>query len=121
MANFTGQKYISLETYKKTGEPVRTPVWFAMENDKLYFHTSHKTWKVKRIKQNPEVRVAPSTWGGKPKGEWVKGVAKLVEGEEAKRIFKLINSRYGLNGRIIIFFEKLFQGQRLVFSVRLGS
>jgi len=39
-AELQNQKYISLTTYRKTGAAVRTPVWFAEENGKLYIFTN---------------------------------------------------------------------------------
>jgi len=73
VAAFAGKKYLSLETYKKSGTPVRTVVWFAVEDGKFYFHTPHKTWKLKRIRKNPAVRMAPSSFRGKILGDWFDG------------------------------------------------
>ena len=58
LAQFVDQKYISLETFKKNGQGVKTPVWFVLHNDAFYVYTEADSWKVKRIHNNPRVRVA---------------------------------------------------------------
>ena len=57
LAPFDDQNYLSLETFKKTGRGVRTPVWFVVHNDAFYVYTEADSWKVKRIRNNPRVRV----------------------------------------------------------------
>ncbi len=54
-----GHQYLNLTTYRKSGEPVRTPVWFAQEGDTLYLFTNGETGKVKRIRNSGRVLVAP--------------------------------------------------------------
>ena len=57
LEQFHNQKYINFETYKKDGSPVRTPVWFVIDNDLLYVITREYTGKVKRLKNNQNVRI----------------------------------------------------------------
>ena len=52
-AEIHGQGYISLATFRKSGVAVYTPIWFAEENNKLYFMTNSKLGKCKRIRNNP--------------------------------------------------------------------
>jgi PPOX class probable F420-dependent enzyme len=117
VAAFANQKYLSLETYKKNGNPVRTVVWFTIENGVFYFHSSYKTWKLKRIRKNPAVRIAPSKFRGEILGEWFNGKAKFVPEPEASRILPLINRKYGLWGKIIISIEKRTSGRRVVVAI----
>src|SRR5260370_2214252 len=77
ISRFRGEKVISLETYRRNGEPVRTPVWFLEENGILYVHTDDSTGKVKRIRRSPKVRLAPSHFRGKPKTEYIHAQAGL--------------------------------------------
>jgi len=89
-------RYISLETYRKSGEPVRTPV-LVVEDKGLYFvRTDPRSGKVKRIRGNPRVRMAPSNFGGKVEGTWVDGQASMVTGDEAERVQALFRAKYGL-------------------------
>jgi hypothetical protein len=113
-------KFISLETYKRNGEAVRTPVWFVEESDLIYFHSPEKSWKVKRLQRNPVVRLAPCTRFGRIEGNWLKGKATRIDGEEdTKRIVKMVNSKQkGLDGRILGFFEKK---NRVAFSIKLDA
>ena len=65
---FQGQKYLSLTSFRKSGVPVRTPVWFAEAEGKLYLFTNPKSGKAKRIRNNPRVLIAPCTMRGKVTG-----------------------------------------------------
>jgi uncharacterized protein len=111
-------KFISLETYKRNGEAVRTPVWFVEENGLIYFHSPAKSWKVKRLRRNPVVRLAPCARFGRIEGDWLMGKATRIDGEDGKRIVKLVNSKQGLDGRILGFFEKK---NRVAFSIKLDA
>lgn len=109
-------KFISLETYKKSGEAVRTPVWFAIEGDLIYFHTPATSGKVKRLRRNPKVRVAPCSRFGKIEGDWFEGVATELGKEEVERVIKLVNSRLGPLDRLISLFHRK---NRIAFSIKL--
>ena len=63
-----GQKYISLATFRKNGLVVNTPVWFAEQGEKLYVMTRSDSGKYKRIRNNPQIKVAACTMGGKITG-----------------------------------------------------
>ena len=74
-------QYIALETFKKNGQAVSTPVWIVREGNKLLVMTQGNSWKVKRIRNNPRVRIAESDVRGKPEGEFVEGVARVITGQ----------------------------------------
>lgn len=110
-------KFICLETYKKDGKPVRTPVWFAVEGDLIYFHTPATSGKVKRLRRNPNVRVAACSRFGKIEGEWFKGTAtEIREEKETKRVIELVNSRLGFLDKIISIFHRK---NRIAFSIKI--
>ena len=77
LSNFDGERVISLETYRRNGLPVRTPVWFLRENGLLYVYTDDSTGKVKRLRRNPKVKVAPSHFRGKPKADYIDAQAHI--------------------------------------------
>src|SRR5690242_6783272 len=107
LSRFEGEKVISLETYRKNGEPVRTPVWFLEENGILYVHTDDRTGKVKRIRRNPKVRVAPSHFRGKPKTEYVEARAELETGPvPVEKYRSKIYKKYGLQGTFTRFLQR---------------
>jgi len=64
LEDLESQKHISLETYRKNNQPVKTPVWLVIQNDLIYVITREGTGKAKRIKNNPQVKLAPCTFGG---------------------------------------------------------
>jgi uncharacterized protein len=71
-------QYINLTTFRKSGAPVPTPVWFAAHENTLYVETKKRTGKVKRIRRNGRVMLAPCTAGGKITGATVEGKARIV-------------------------------------------
>jgi len=112
-------KFICLETYRKNGEAVRTPVWFTVEGGKVYFHTPVKSGKVKRLRRNPYVRLAPCTRTGKVIGNWVKGKAVQLDERESEKTIRLVNSRLGLLDKIISVFICRIYGRRVAFEIEL--
>ncbi len=101
-AAFVRQKYLSLETFRKSGEGVRTPVWFAAEASSgvdggaaaLYIYTIGNTGKVKRIRNNPRVRIAPCDMRGNVSGEWMEARAEILQGDAAAHGMQLLNRKY---------------------------
>jgi PPOX class probable F420-dependent enzyme len=85
-------KYIDLVTYRKSGAPVHTPVWFAEQDGKLYVRSRTDSGKVKRIRNNPRVEVAPCTIRGKRTGPGIAAVARVAS--DAGLAHRLINRKY---------------------------
>jgi PPOX class probable F420-dependent enzyme len=90
----SGQRYISLVTFRKNGKGVPTPVWFGEDNQHLYVMTSGQSGKSKRLRNNPEVRMSPSTFRGKVTGPEFSARARFLKPEEFARARKLINAKY---------------------------
>jgi len=118
LEQFLDQKYINLETYKKDGTPIRTPVWFVIDNDLIYIITRVSTGKVKRLKNNQDVRIVPCSFKGEPKNEWIKGKAEKIAGEEADRVIKLRKKKYGMFTRLTGIFTSQ-KGNLIVYSIEL--
>ena len=91
-----GQNYISLTTFRKTGAKVATPVWFGADGDKLYVMTLSKMGKTKRIRNNPQVTVAPCTVRGKVIGPEYPALARILPPEENDRARQTVNRKYWL-------------------------
>ena len=91
-----GQKYISFTTFRKNGEPVATPVWFGEDGDRLYVMTRSDMGKTKRIRNNPQVRVAPCTIRGKVTGPEFAAVARILPPEEHAHARQTIDRKYWL-------------------------
>jgi PPOX class probable F420-dependent enzyme len=90
------QKYISLTTFRKNGVGVATPVWFGEEDGKLYVMTRSDMGKTKRVRNNPQVKVAPCTIRGKVTGPEFAATARLLPPEDHKRARQPINRKYFL-------------------------
>ena len=115
---FLDQKYINLETYKKDGTPVRTPVWFVIDNDLIYVITRDRTGKVKRLRNNQDVRIVLCSFKGEPKSEWIKGKAENITGDEANKIIKLRKKKYGMFARLSGIFTSQ-KGNLMVYSIKM--
>jgi uncharacterized protein len=95
-AEISGQKYISLGTFRKSGAKVATPVWFGEDGDKLYVMTRSDMSKTKRVRNNPQVTVAPCTVRGKLTGPEVAALARILPPEEHARTRQTVNRKYWL-------------------------
>src|SRR5215212_6946917 len=82
---FAAHKTARLTSFRRDGTPVDTPVTIAVDGERAFFRTYDKAWKAKRLANNPEVEVAPSTVTGKPVGAAMRGQTRLLGGEEAAR------------------------------------
>jgi uncharacterized protein len=100
-----GRKYISLATFRKNGTAIWTPLWFGEEDDKLYVMTRSDSGKYKRIRNNPQVRVAPCTMRGKITGPKFTAEARVLPAEDWPRARKTIQRKYWLM-RIPFFWSK---------------
>jgi PPOX class probable F420-dependent enzyme len=87
-------KYISLITYKKNGNPIATQVWFVENDNKIYVVTLQGRYKLKRIRSNSSVKIAPSSIRGKPKTEYIDGTARILSDDESRPIIVLFKKKY---------------------------
>ena len=117
LSQLAGEKYISIETYRKSGRSVRTPVWFAESGGILYVRTSDDTGKYKRIRNDSSVQVAPCGMRGNVKGEWVKAEARIVSDHEKERAYKMLEKKYGL----IYKMSSMFLGGRNYVVLAIGA
>lgn len=126
LSEFDGRKYLNLESYRKNGQPVRTPVWFAepegAARDKngrtLYVYTIETTGKVKRIRNNRRVRIAPCDIRGRLRGDWVEAQAEILTGAEAKLGMRLLNRKYAPWKQLLGFLAMFRPRKRVVFAIR---
>jgi len=89
------RKCVSLTTYRKNGKPVPTPVWFALEDGRLYVATEPGSGKVKRIRNNPSVQLAPCTQRGRLIGPTMKGVAHVLPADREGQVKAALRRKYG--------------------------
>jgi len=123
---FAGKKYLNLESYRKNGGAVRTPVWFAADpstsldstDAKLYIYTTGDSGKVKRIRNNGSVKIAPCNARGDLQGEWVEARAEIVTGNEEAHGMSLLNKKYAPWKQLLNFFAMFRPRERVVFLIR---
>jgi uncharacterized protein len=118
------ESYISLASYRKNGTLVETPVWAAPLDGKLVVFTLRETYKVKRVQNNPAVRVAKCDVRGKVLGEWHEGTCKIVtDAEHEKRAYAALRKKYGLMMRLGDIASTLTgrMKRRIVLEIALAS
>jgi uncharacterized protein len=98
-AELANEKYVSVTTFRRDGTPVSTPVWVVGEDGRLLVHTAAASWKVKRIRRDPHVRVTPCSATGKPRGEAVDAEATLLP--ETAAVEELLAKKYGLTYKLV--------------------
>jgi PPOX class probable F420-dependent enzyme len=114
----TGHKYLNLETYRRNGVAVTTPVWFAEDRGLIVIYTLANSGKVKRIRNDPRIRVAPSDVRGRPLGDWIDGEARLLSPTEARRADSLLSRKY-LIKRIFDWTSRLRRTPRVYLALSL--
>ena len=117
-------RYLSLETRKRDGSVVLTPVWFADTDEQLFIFSAGAAGKVKRIRNDPSVRVAPCGVAGKLLGPWQCGEARLLlQADEQRLAHRALRRRYGWQMRLLDYFSGLFghRSKRAWIALRLDS
>lgn len=107
-----------METYRKAGVPVRTPVWFTIDSDgdRIFVVTRSETGKVKRLRNNGSVRIMPCSMTGEPRGEWVAANARFATPEEQETALRQRKKKYGIKARIAGLFSS-GKGELVAISI----
>ena len=114
------KKYIVVETHRRDGRAVRTPVWFFVKGGKIYVVTRSGTGKAKRLRNNKRVRIAECTIKGKVTGPWASGTAGILDDVQTKEAVRLRDKKYGMMARIAKFLSS-GKGDWFAFSVTLDQ
>lgn len=115
--NLTGHQFMSLTTFRKSGEPVATPVWFAQAGDRLYVVSLSTAYKLKRIAHNPAVIVAPCTMNGRVLGDSASGTARILSEAEGKIADAALQKKYGIQKILFAFLWKLQRGTPVFIEI----
>jgi uncharacterized protein len=108
LAAFDRHRYMALATFRRGGAEVRTPVWFAAMDGKIYVFTAGESGKVKRLRRSSRARVAPSDVRGGVRGEWWDVVARLVtEPGLIERAHAALRAKYGWQAWVGDVFSRL--------------
>jgi len=96
IATLEPESYVSLETFRRSGVGVKTPVWFAVLDDKLYVVTDGTSGKVKRIRATKRGRVAACGFTGTVHGEWFDAAVRIVKDRQLiDRAHAALKEKYG--------------------------
>jgi PPOX class probable F420-dependent enzyme len=99
VAALAHERYISLTTFRQDGTPVSTPVWVVSDDGRrLLVWSGARTWKVRRLRRDPRVLVAPANIRGVERGERVMGKARVVDDPG---IDALLERKYGWQKRLV--------------------
>ena len=94
-------RYLSLETFRRSGVGVATPVWFAERDSTCYIFSAGDAGKVKRLRNSPRSRIAPCTVTGRLTGEWLDAEGRvLTDPDETARALQALRRKYGWQMRV---------------------
>lgn len=116
-----GQQYANLFTFRKSGEAVKTPVWFAERGGRLYVMTTMDAGKVKRIRNSGRVLIGPSDRAGKPLGPTVEARARILGPGEEHVAKEALDEKYGLMKAVFDFFGTLRGMERAWIEIGPGE
>jgi len=119
LEQFHNEEYIRLETFRRNGQAIPTPVWFAAEDDMLFVRSYANSGKVKRMRNNPHVRITPSDALGMPHGVAIDGTALRVDGDKEIRISQLLYRKYGLMKMSFDLWGAIKQLDWAVFAIEI--
>jgi PPOX class probable F420-dependent enzyme len=111
---FVGQWAVLLTTYKRDGTSIGTPVNIAVDGDHAYVRTFDMAWKLKRIRNNPEVEVATSTWRGKPTGPAIYARARVLKGAESAYAGRLLARKHPILHRFLVPLVHRLRGNQTI-------
>ena len=116
---FTDQWAVLLTSFRRDGTPVGTPVSMAVAGDHAYVRSPGTAWKVKRLRNNEHVRVAPCTFRGRPTGPAVPAVARRIDGEDAARAARALRRKHPvLQGVLVPLSHRLMRCGTAYYELR---
>lgn len=96
IAEFDKNRYMSLATFRKSGAEVKTPVWFAAADGKLYCFSAANAGKLKRLRNSPKARIAPCDVRGNVLGPFQDTQARIVHDPALiERVYRAFGAKYG--------------------------
>jgi uncharacterized protein len=119
---FKKPKYLNLETFRKNGDSMKTPVWFVQEGETIYVQTVANSGKVKRIRNNGHVNLTPCKMDGTPIGMWVPAHAREISDEEiSKKVNRLLDKKYGLVKKLFAMGAARQGRQDTILEIKLSD
>jgi PPOX class probable F420-dependent enzyme len=109
-------KYLSITSFRRDGTGKATPVWFVQEGGRLLVETDAGSYKVRRIRRNPRVIVAPCGPTGRFRGAPVTATAELLPDAETGRVERLMARKYRVD---LVFIRPIRALQALLHPGRM--
>ena len=101
-------QYVSLATFRRSGEAVATPVWAAPTNGSFYVFTAGEAGKIKRLRNGKRARIAKCDSRGRLQGDWHDARAVIIdEVDEARAALDALHEKYGWQMRLTDFASRL--------------
>jgi PPOX class probable F420-dependent enzyme len=104
---FADQKTAILTSYRRDGTPVDTPVHVAVDGDWVFIRTYSTTFKIRRLRRNPEAELWLASNGTRPalmtlsnprsvrRADYgIRVRARLLEGEDSRRAATALARKY---------------------------
>jgi uncharacterized protein len=114
------QQYLNIETFRKSGMGVKTPVWFVQDGATIFVRTSANSGKVKRILHNEQVNIAPCKVDGTLLGDWVSAtVREVIDIATGKKVDHHLNNKYGLMKKMFALASTLQGRKYTVIEVKM--
>jgi PPOX class probable F420-dependent enzyme len=113
-----GHRYALLSTRRRNGSIARTPVWFAVEQGAVYVRTGATSGKIKRIRNDPRIEIAPCTLRGTPIGEPVDAVARVMTDADWAQPIKLLSRKYPVQLRLYGLLRRKRLAQTVIVQIR---
>ncbi len=122
LKRFEKQKYLNLETFRRNGEGMKTPVWFVQAGDVLYVRTVANSGKVKRVRNNGRVNIAPCQADGALLGEWVPARAEEIHDQQTDRLVdRLLDQKYGIQKKLFGLMARLQGRKDTILKIQAGG
>jgi uncharacterized protein len=119
---FNRQSYLNLETFRKSGVGVKTPVWFVQDGGILFVRTMTNSGKVKRILNNGNVNIAPCKADGTPVGNWIPATAREIKDNDTdKKVDRLLGKKYGLMKTFFSLASSLRKQEGTILEIKLNG
>jgi PPOX class probable F420-dependent enzyme len=111
---------VLLTSYRRDGTPIGTPVNIAVVGDRAFIRSPGTGWKVKRMRNDPRVEIAPCTFRGRPTGPSVPALARRLEGDEARRAARALRRRHPvLQGILVPLAHRLLRSGTAHYELQL--
>jgi len=98
----SGEDFFALTTYRQNGAPVTTPVWMAPGGDHWYIYTAGRSGKVRRIRREERVQLAPSDFHGEPTGAAWQARARIMPDSDRATATSALAAKYGAKFRFFM-------------------